>query len=327
MTFALNRMILFMTGSAAKHPKKPYCHFVHGGLLMNNLNLACFLSVSRTLNFSVSAEILCIPQQSVSRNIQRLEEELGYALLNRGSQTVTLTYEGREFCRWCNSLDQRLRSADMALKRVPASLGLGWGDWTGCPDVMEKAIRAFQMQHPMVELHVTQGTHQEVMQYLDTDLIDLALLPTRCVGSAAGLQLDDAGIALPLYVLIGADNPLRTLNGPKSAMLAALPQLTPPLLCDRTRGSRPLALSDLFSCDFPHGAIQPMPNVDSCYLGLLGNTGCTISPINGMIAEQDWLAVLCPAGNSAELTFLRKVNGQSPWCSIFIQLFREAAAA
>lgn len=294
---------------------------------MNDLNLACFLSVARTQSFSVSAEILSMPQQSVSRNIQRLEEELNCTLLNRGPQTVTLTRAGEEFRRWCLSLDRRLSDADMALKRAPASLGLGWGDWTGCPDAMERAIRAFQAQHPTIGLHVAQGSHQEILQFLNAGVIDLALLPARCVGSAVGLQLDDAGISLPLYVWVGADNPLRTLSGPKDALLAVLPQLTPPLLCDPAPEAELPALSDLFSCDFPHGAVRPMPNVDSCFLGLLGSAGCTISPTGGPPAAQDRISALCPAGGSAHLTLLRRAGDPNPWCSIFVQLIREVTAA
>ena len=292
---------------------------------MNDLNLACFLSVARTLNFSVSARTLSIPQQSVSRNIQKLEEELGYTLLNRDSQNVSLTHAGKEFYRWCQDLDVRLQTADMTMNRVPTSLGLGWGDWTGCPARMERTIRLFQAQHPTVEIHVTQGSHQEIMNFLDSGLIDLALLPDRCVGSASGMQLIDSGISLPLYVLVGTGNPLRSLHGTgtaDAALLATLPQLTPPLMCCPEEET--VAVSELFSCDFPHGAVQLVPNVGSSYIGLLSNVGCTITPMNSMLDAQDRLAVLCPAGRSARLTFLRRVGNQNPWCSIFLQLVKEA---
>lgn len=293
---------------------------------MNDLNLACFLSVARTLSFSVTARILSIPQQTVSRNIQKLEEELGYVLLNRESQTVTLTRAGDDFFRWAQGLDQRLLTANQAMQRVTASLGIGWGDWTGCPAPLEQAILAFQKQHPAVELHVTQGSHQELLEFMDTGLIDMVLLPARCLGAADGLQLEGSGISLPLYVLVGAENPLRTLKGSENAILSALPQLTPPLLCDGERdGGRNIALSDLFGCSFSHGAVQPMPNVDSCYVGLVGGPACTITPMNPWIEEQASLAVLCPAGASADLVFARQMKEQNPWCSILIQLVKEAA--
>ncbi len=292
---------------------------------MNDISLACFLSVARTLNFSVSAQVLSIPQQSVSRNIQRLEEELGYTLLNRDSQTVTLTQAGRDFSRWVLNFDQRLKAVDLAIRRVPSSLGIGWGDWTGCPEPVERAIRSFQQQHPMVSLHVTQGSHQELIDFLRSGLVDLVLLPERCVGEAPGLQLEESGISLPLYVLVGADNPLRALKGEEQALLATLPQLTPPLVLHPEEGQE-VAVSDLFQCAFARGEVRQMPNVHTCYVGLLGSTACTLSPMNPWLAEQERISILCDTRTPVELVFAKPMGQQNPWCNIMIQLVREAMA-
>ena len=53
-----------------------------------------FLTVAQTENISRAADILCITQPTLSRQIADLEEELGVQLLNRGKRHTTLTEAG-----------------------------------------------------------------------------------------------------------------------------------------------------------------------------------------------------------------------------------------
>ena len=117
---------------------------------MNDAGIACFLSAARTGSFTTSAQELSSTQQAVSRNIQALEEELGFTLLDRsGGRRLTLTWEGVQFRRWCLEFDRQL-----ALTRIAAArrmgrdahvLRLGWLDWTGCPAEVGDHIRAFAL--------------------------------------------------------------------------------------------------------------------------------------------------------------------------------------
>jgi DNA-binding transcriptional LysR family regulator len=290
---------------------------------MNDTNLACFLSVARTLNFSTSAKALSMPQQSVSRNIQKLEEELGYTLLSRDSQAVKLTGAGERFYQWCRTFDSKLSAANFAVKRKDPSLGLGWGDWTGCPEGLQRGVRRFQREHSPVELHFTQGTHQEVLQFLLDGIIDLALLPTRCVRFSPRLMIEPPVLSVPLYVLTGQGNPLRTLGSGDPSVLAAMTQLVPPLICGEEGDDRPRPVNDLFPCDVPQGNVEEMPNIDSVYTELLNNTGYAISPINPWVESCAALQPLLPAGGSVELSFVRRQNSQNPWIDILIQLVKE----
>ena len=61
---------------------------------MNWLDVFCFISVSRTRSFSVSARELMISQQAVSRHIQNLEEETGLQLFLRNYHELHLTRAG-----------------------------------------------------------------------------------------------------------------------------------------------------------------------------------------------------------------------------------------
>ena len=62
---------------------------------MNDHQLLCFLTVSRTLNFSNAARELYCTQPALSYQIRSLEKELGTDLFQRSTTHVALTEAGR----------------------------------------------------------------------------------------------------------------------------------------------------------------------------------------------------------------------------------------
>ena len=62
---------------------------------MNDHQLLCFLTVSRTLNFSSAARELYCTQPALSYQIRSLEKELGADLFRRSTTSVALTEAGR----------------------------------------------------------------------------------------------------------------------------------------------------------------------------------------------------------------------------------------
>jgi DNA-binding transcriptional LysR family regulator len=72
-------------------------HHMHDWKVLETVQLQQFLAVSRSLNISRAAEELHVAQSTLSRSVQRLEQQLGASLLERskGSKGVTLTEVGR----------------------------------------------------------------------------------------------------------------------------------------------------------------------------------------------------------------------------------------
>lgn len=64
---------------------------------MNDHQLLCFLTVSRTLNFSSAARELYCTQPALSYQIRSLEKELDTPLFQRSTTNVALTEAGRAF--------------------------------------------------------------------------------------------------------------------------------------------------------------------------------------------------------------------------------------
>ncbi len=83
---------------------------------MNEHQLLCFLTVSRTLNFSAAARELYCTQPALSYQIRSLEKELDTALFQRTTTQVALTEAGRALLPHAEEIYRRILNARTALK-------------------------------------------------------------------------------------------------------------------------------------------------------------------------------------------------------------------
>ena len=87
---------------------------------MNDHQLLCFLTVSRTLNFTTAARELYCTQPALSYQIRSLEKELDLALFERSTTRVALTEAGRAFVPQAEGIYRSILNARTALKGFAA---------------------------------------------------------------------------------------------------------------------------------------------------------------------------------------------------------------
>lgn len=109
-----------------------------------------FTVLAEELNFGRAAERLFLTQPTLSRQVRRLEAQLGTELLVRDAQGSRLTADGQSFLADAQEL---LALADRATRKVrdgasPERLTLGYVDDLIVTDV----IRAMRTTHPNVEI-------------------------------------------------------------------------------------------------------------------------------------------------------------------------------
>ena len=83
---------------------------------MNDHQLLCFLTVSRTLNFSNAARELYCTQPALSYQIRSLEKELGTDLFQRSTTHVALTEAGRTLLPHAQEIYRRFLNARNELR-------------------------------------------------------------------------------------------------------------------------------------------------------------------------------------------------------------------
>jgi LysR family nitrogen assimilation transcriptional regulator len=152
-----------------------------GGLASRGLELRelrYFHSVARTGNFGRAARELNIASPSVTRQVQKLEEELGTQLLIRHGRGVTLTQAGSSLM---DRIDQimRLLSAPLEQARAPeqtigtVSLGL---PAELAPLLVPPLIAQCRTLWPDVTLAIREGTSASLEEWVMAGRVDVALV-------------------------------------------------------------------------------------------------------------------------------------------------------
>lgn len=93
---------------------------------MNDLRLlAAFVQAARCGSFTGAANVLRCSPGAISKNVARLEQDLGIRLFNRTTRQLSLTEEGAEFCEAVSrSLSELARAEDIAANARGAVEGL-----------------------------------------------------------------------------------------------------------------------------------------------------------------------------------------------------------
>ena len=144
--------------------------------------LKYFQSVVRLNSFSAAAEENYISQSAISQQIQALERELGFKLLERRNRTFTLTPAGEYFYQKSLMLTadyERMRNeAAKIAKGNLASLNIGYlRCYTGAE--FHRALELFSEKHPDVEVSVLYGNHEELYGLLRNENADIVLNDQR----------------------------------------------------------------------------------------------------------------------------------------------------
>lgn len=85
---------------------------------MDTLQLKLFLSLSKTLNFTKTANEFYVTQPTVSNYIKSLENSMGVTLLKRDSHSVSLTPEGKEFVVYATQMLSLQMEAENRLRNI-----------------------------------------------------------------------------------------------------------------------------------------------------------------------------------------------------------------
>ncbi len=286
---------------------------------MNDMEIACFLSVARTGSFTTSARELSSTQQAVSRNIQALENELGYPLLHRGSQTVTLTWAGKRFMQWRAEHDAQLSALERQCRRLSPEgmdeIYLAWNDWSGCPLGLEDDIQGFRETYPRARLHTRQGSTDEVFAMLQNGNADIAVLPEYSTHDLSGLIVTPPFASQPLY-LISRD--LTEL--PPAEQLSHMTELAASMGEGSEDATRRRVQMFCAEIGVMPQQIRILPNVRSTYTQLLCGGCYTVAPLSGTMPGLHFVPL---PGLAARFVFVIPQGRISPWVSLLENYIRQ----
>ena len=142
---------------------------------MDMQQLKIFLSISRTLNFTRTAEEFFMTQPTVSNRIRALEEELGAALIKRSPHHVSLTEAGTEFLRYAASILELEAAASLRMRNLSADKPgyVRVAMLSSAAPRFSRALKEFSARYPRVQVDVAMLEGSEMLRAisrLDFDL-------------------------------------------------------------------------------------------------------------------------------------------------------------
>jgi DNA-binding transcriptional LysR family regulator len=146
--------------------------------MLDPRRLALLREVVRHGSFSRAAQALYLTQPAVSRQIAKLEHEVGVRLLERTPAGLRLTDAGRVALERAEAIAGHLAAAEAELEAI-ATLGAGrlrlCAFPTAASTLVLDAIRLFLKRHPGVELSFVEAGTRAGLRRLRAGEVDLAL--------------------------------------------------------------------------------------------------------------------------------------------------------
>lgn len=148
---------------------------------MNLKQMEYFITIVNEGSISAAAKSLHISQPPLSTQMKLLEEELGVTLFQRGSRSIILTEAGKLFYDRAQGILDMTGAARQELEQMGrglhGALRLGMISSVETEAIINR-ITAFRTQHPGVNFCIYEGNTYQLMDKLNTGLIEAAIVRT-----------------------------------------------------------------------------------------------------------------------------------------------------
>lgn len=157
------------------------------GSSVNIRSFKLYLHLCDSLNFSHTAAQMHLSPSTLSRAIQRLEEEVGCRLLERDNRCLALTQAGKEFKQFAQQSLHQWQALQNRLspdKHLVGKLNL-YCTVTAAYSHLPPLLDKFRQQQPLVEINLITGDAAHAVNYIQQAKADIAiaarpeLLPTN----------------------------------------------------------------------------------------------------------------------------------------------------
>ena len=146
---------------------------------MTIIQLEYFLAVANCGSFSIAADHCFVTQPSLSMQIKALEEELGVMLLDRSKKPVIPTEAGEVVLSQVRETLKEYKTIKEVVSQMKGEIAgkirLGVIP-TIAPYLLHKFIPEFVQRYPKVELEVREMKTEDIVDALNRDRIDVALV-------------------------------------------------------------------------------------------------------------------------------------------------------
>ena len=146
---------------------------------MEQKALAMFVHLSQTLHFGKTALAFHVSPSTLSRVIQRLEQEVTSDLLHRDNRSVALTDAGKKFKLYADKQLEQWQSFKSSLddkkELLTGKLHI-YCSVTAAYSHLPPLLERFRSQHPLVEIMLTTGDAADGLEFVQNKSVDFAIV-------------------------------------------------------------------------------------------------------------------------------------------------------
>ena len=145
---------------------------------MDTKSLQIFQHLARSLHFSKTANAYHMSPSTLSRLIQRMEEQLGCPLLLRDNRSVQLTANGSKLLEYADQQIEKWQSLKNNIAQQKDHLAGKlhiFCSVTAAYSHLPPLLDRFRQQHPAVEIILTTGDAADAISYVQDSLVDIAI--------------------------------------------------------------------------------------------------------------------------------------------------------
>lgn len=158
---------------------------------MENFRLKVFRAVAHHLNFRQAAEELLLTQPAVTQQIKALEAEFAVPLFDRAGGKVSLTPSGEALLPFAERLkvlsDEAREAVAAATGGSAGQLSIGASQTIG-QYLLPRLVAGFLREHPRVEISITGGNTQTIIEALRVHRVQLALIEGPALGNDVRIE-------------------------------------------------------------------------------------------------------------------------------------------
>lgn len=181
--------------------------------------LRVFSEVARLLSFTRTAAELHLSPPAVTMQVKELEANLGLILFERSGRGVALTTAGEYMLVYARKMLATIKDADdMVAKLKKLEVGsLSIGMVGNAEYFLPKLLARFRQDHAGVEIRLRSGNRDQLVQMLNRNEVDLAIMgtPPRELATRA-----EPFAAHPHVFIAPPSHPLTNVGHPPVEMLA-----------------------------------------------------------------------------------------------------------
>ncbi len=137
-----------------------------------------FKHLAQSLHFAKTAIAHHVSPSTLSRTIQRMEDEMGCALLHRDNRTVVLTEAGKQLRSYAEQQLEQWQLLKLSLNQKQAQLTgklhiycTVTAAYSHIPPLLDK----FRQQNPLVEIMLTTGNAADAIEQVQQQAVDFAI--------------------------------------------------------------------------------------------------------------------------------------------------------